>query len=176
MKDLKQKLIPLSLTGVILLLDQLSKSIISLTIKRGDIVEVIGDFFRLWHVRNPNILFGMGGDWPPVLKFILFTIGAILLLGVVFIIYFKSKEIIPEYRWPLAAILGGGLGNILDRIFTEGGVIDFLDFKFYGIFGFERWPTFNIADTSIVLGCITWLVILMKNEISSAKKLNGEVK
>jgi signal peptidase II len=54
--------------------------------------------------------------------------------------------------------VGGGLGNVIDRIFRSEGVVDFLSFKFYGLFGFERWPTFNVADSSVVV-CAVLLVI-----------------
>ena len=50
--------------------------------------------------------------------------------------------------------MGGGLGNYGDRIFRPQGVVDFLDFKFYGIFGMERWPTFNVADMTVVIAAI----------------------
>ena len=51
-------------------------------------------------------------------------------------------------------LVGGGLGNYVDRIFRPAGVVDFLDFKFYGIFGLERWPTFNVADMTVVISGI----------------------
>ncbi|HOX92234.1 MAG TPA: signal peptidase II, partial [Spirochaetales bacterium] len=51
----------------------------------------------------------------------------------------------------LAGIIGGGMGNILDRIFRADGVVDFLSVKFYGLFGLERWPTFNVADATVVV-------------------------
>ena len=51
----------------------------------------------------------------------------------------------------MAGILGGGIGNIIDRIFRPEGVVDFISVKFYGILGFDRWPTFNIADASVVV-------------------------
>ena len=104
MQNIKEKLIPLSLTAVIVIIDQISKYLISNSIKLNTSVEVIGDFFRLWHVRNPNIAFGIGRGLPPIVKLILFTIGGVILLGVVFYLYFTSKEIKKSYRWPFAAI------------------------------------------------------------------------
>ena len=49
-------------------------------------------------------------------------------------------------------------GNIIDRIFRPQGVVDFIDVKFFGIFGLERWPTFNVADASIVVCGIILIV------------------
>ena len=79
--------------------------------------------------------------------------------------FFFSKDVTRGQRWILAAILGGGLGNYLDRLFRSRGVIDFLDFKFYGIFGLERWPVFNLADSSVVVAGITLLVYFFVNGV-----------
>jgi signal peptidase II len=69
----------------------------------------------------------------------------------------------------LAAVLGGGLGNYVDRIFRRGEVVDFIDFKFYGIFGLQRWPTFNLADSTLVVGGILLLAsFLFTREKKSA--------
>jgi signal peptidase II len=51
-------------------------------------------------------------------------------------------------------MIGGGLGNYMDRIFRPEGVVDFLDFKFYGLLGMQRWPTFNLADMTLVVSAI----------------------
>ena len=72
-------------------------------------------------------------------------------------------------RWAVAGIIGGGMGNIIDRIFRPNGVVDYISVKFYGIFGMERWPTFNIADASVVVCCLYLLVTIIfikdKNEV-----------
>ena len=65
-------------------------------------------------------------------------------------------------------IVGGGFGNLIDRCFRTEGVVDFIDVKFYGIFGMERWPTFNIADAAVVvcgiLLIISFLLPFKKNK------------
>jgi signal peptidase II len=61
-------------------------------------------------------------------------------------------------RWVLCGIVGGGIGNVIDRIFRPEGVVDFVSVKFYGLFGLERWPTFNVADSSVVV-CAILLVV-----------------
>ena len=58
----------------------------------------------------------------------------------------------------MAGIIGGGFGNLIDRIFRPAGVVDFIDVRFYGIFGLERWPTFNVADASVVVAGILLIV------------------
>jgi signal peptidase II len=72
-------------------------------------------------------------------------------MGVLVVYYFKTDELSTVQRWALCGIVGGGLGNLIDRIWRPEGVIDFMSVKFYGLFGLERWPTFNVADSSIVV-------------------------
>ena len=57
-----------------------------------------------------------------------------------------------------AFIVGGGLGNQVDRIFRPEGVVDFVSFSMFGLFGFDRFPTFNVADMSITIGAIALLI------------------
>ena len=64
--------------------------------------------------------------------------------------YLKSAELTRAQRWFICGILGGGFGNLIDRFFRSEGVVDFIDVKFFGILGMERWPTFNAADSFIV--------------------------
>ena len=74
------------------------------------------------------------------------------------IVYFRNDEFSSLQRWAIAGIAGGGLGNLIDRFFRKEGVIDFIDVKFYGIFGMDRWPTFNVADAAVVLCGILLLI------------------
>ena len=86
----------------------------------------------------------------------------VLLLG-----YFLfGRDFSGAQRWLLAAILGGGLGNIVDRLFRRQAVIDFVDVKFYGLFGLERWPVFNLADATVVVAGIA----LMGSFLFSGKR------
>lgn len=66
-------------------------------------------------------------------------------------VYFRNKDFNQLQRWAIMGIVGGGLGNIMDRIFRSEGVVDFIDVKFYGLFGLQRWPTFNVADAAVVV-------------------------
>jgi signal peptidase II len=65
-------------------------------------------------------------------------------------------------------IIGGGIGNIIDRIFRTDGVVDFVSVKFYGLLGMDRWPTFNVADSSVVVCFLILLVTMLipKKEFS----------
>ena len=153
---------PLWLLFGVVAADQLLKAIIvakvPLFYETGYILEVWGDFFRIIHVRNLGIVFSIGNNLPLLIRKILFVMLPVIVLLFCFFTLYLSNSITKLQRWCFSAILGGGLGNIIDRLFRENGVVDFLDFRFYGLFGMERWPTFNIADSCIVIGGIMVIV------------------
>jgi len=181
MKFNKNRGMPLILTGVIVAVDQVIKAIIAafwpiiLTedgYRSRIIANVIGeDFLRITHVRNTAIAFSLGRDLPEALQPVLFIVLPLLVLGVLVWYYLRSNDFTGLQRWAVAGILGGGIGNLIDRIFRPDGVIDFIDFKFYGIFGFERWPTFNIADASVVVCCLLLFVSLIIIGIKKPKSI-----
>jgi signal peptidase II len=78
------------------------------------------------------------------------------------IYYLTTADFTWLQRWIIAGILGGGIGNIIDRIARSEGVVDFISVKFYGLFGLERWPTFNIADSSVVICCFILFFTVLK--------------
>ena len=82
----------------------------------------------------------------------------LVLVAAVIVFYFKSDEPNSLQRWALCGIVGGGLGNVIDRIFRADGVVDFISFKFYGLFGYDRFPTFNVADSSVVVSALILVI------------------
>lgn len=159
----KDKIAPFLLTGLIVLLDQGIKMIIVKTIPLYELVGKPIEVFEndlLWiiHVRNKAIAFSIGHNMPEAIRPGLFIVLPIIVLGFLLWYYFKTQEFSPFQRWFVAGIIGGGMGNIIDRIFRPDGVVDFISVKFYGLLGFERWPTFNIADASVVVCCIILLI------------------
>ncbi|MCL2764795.1 MAG: signal peptidase II [Treponema sp.] len=163
MKELiKEKIMPLSLTAFIILADQITKAIIvNIQPGYGLIKDVFNNgFLWIFHVRNKAIAFSIGENLPEFIKPVLFIIVPILVLSFLMWYYFKSGEFTLLQRWATAGIIGGGLGNIIDRIFRPDGVVDFISVKFYGFLGFERWPTFNVADSTVVVCCILLLITM----------------
>ncbi len=158
MLNIKEKLLPLTLTFLVILLDQVSKMIVVAMLPFARPVEVLGDFLRLTYVKNPAIAFSLGRDLPPGFRTIIFLVLPLSVLAILLYFFFASLDFSRGQRWILAAIMGGGVGNFLDRLFRSGGVVDFVDIKFYGIFGLERWPTFNIADSTVVVAGILLLL------------------
>lgn len=158
-KDIKSKLLPLILTVVVIVLDQISKVLVCRFIPVNTIgAQFFGDFLRIIHVRNPGVAFSFGAGWSDALRRVAFSVIPVIVLGIVLSVYFKNDEFTKLQRWSICGIVGGGLGNIIDRILRPAGVVDFIDVKFYGLFGLERWPTFNIADSAVVV-CGIMLVL-----------------
>ena len=150
------KAIPLLLTIAVVIADQLSKAWIVANIAENSVgFRFLGDFLAIVHVRNTAIAFSMGIGFPTLVKLVGFIFLPIILLIGVSVLYFSKKvEFTCLQRWALALFLGGGVGNLIDRIFRSFRVVDFISVKVYGFLGFERWPTWNIADASLVVSGI----------------------
>jgi signal peptidase II len=131
-----------------LAIDQLTKHWIVARFSYGEQAVVIPDFFNLTHVRNPGGAFSFLATMSEDLRQTFF-LGTGLLAIVLLLAFFRRLE---PGEWLSAAaiggVLGGAIGNLTDRL-LYGEVIDFLDFRLIG--GYV-WPTFNMADSWIVVG------------------------
>ena len=153
------------LAALIIVLDQLAKLLVVRYVAINTVgVNYLGDFFWIVHTRNLGIAFSIGNSLPPGMRRILFILIPVLVMVFVSIYYFRALDLTGGMRWTMAGILGGGIGNIIDRIARPQGVVDFLSFKFYGIFGLSRWPAFNVADMSVVVSGILLVVLFMLQE------------
>ena len=166
-KNIKSKLLPLILTVVVIVLDQITKALVCRYIPVNTIgTQFLGDFLRIIHVRNPGVAFSFGARWPDAMRRLAFSVIPIIVLAIVFGVYFRNNDFTKLQRWAICGVIGGGFGNIIDRIFRPAGVVDFIDVKFYGLFGLERWPTFNVADSAVVvcgiLLVVSFLIAIIK--------------
>ena len=162
--SIKSKAAPFSLSAFIILADQLVKNFIVTHWPR--IGSFITDVFNndiLWiiHVRNKAVAFSLGHNLPERFRPLVFIVLPLAVLVFLVAYYFKTDELNGPQRWALAGILGGGIGNIIDRIFRPDGVVDFISVKFYGILGYDRWPTFNIADAGVVISVFLFLFTII---------------
>ena len=128
---------------------------------------IFGDFLRLTYIENPGMAFGI--DIGGKLFFSIFSILASI--GIIYYLFKVRNESLP-FRLSLAMILGGAVGNLIDRVFYGvifndaplfyGKVVDFIDADFFNInlFGYHmnRWPVFNIADASVTCGVLFLLL------------------
>lgn len=171
----KKKLLPFILTGLVVLVDQITKAIIVALIPIYTVgANIFGDLLRIVHVANTGVAFSLGDSMPLAIRRILFAIIPLIVIVLVIVVYFRNDEFNSVQRWSICGIIGGGIGNIIDRFFRAEGVVDFIDVKFFGIFGLERWPTFNVADAAVVV-CgiiliVSFLITICKEKKDSANE------
>lgn len=135
---------------LIFLLDQVSKYLVATTFRVGESRALVPGLLHLTYVRNTGGAFGLLKGWVPLL--IVISLVAII---VIVRIAVMRQAVSPRQRigqYAVAAILGGALGNLVDRLHL-GYVVDFLDFRV--------WPVFNIADTAITVGVVLLIVELL---------------
>lgn len=139
---LKPLLILIATAAVVFLADQLTKALVVANVGTGEQIELLGGFVQIWNVRNRGAAFSLFQG-----EIALFLVVTVLALAM--IVYFH-RSLRDRSLWLqvlLGVILGGTLGNLVDRL-RLGYVTDFVS---VGI-GDLRWPTFNVADSSIVVG------------------------
>ena len=112
----------------------------------------------------------MGDSFPLLARRILFIALPLMVMVFVVVYYFRGKDLTTGMRWVMAGILGGGIGNLIDRIGRPEGVVDFFSVKFYGIFGMERFPAFNVADSCITVSGILLIVLFIIQEIQNREQ------
>jgi len=134
----------------VIFLDQLSKYLAIKLLQLNTPVSLIKNFLYLTLVHNRGAAFGLFKN--QLLIFVLISIFAIVLI----LFYLKAKKNSLLSRLALSMILGGAIGNLIDRL-RFGYVIDFLDFRV--------WPVFNLADSAITIAALflTWELLLKKN-------------
>ena len=168
----------LYVTGFIVLLDQAAKLFIKgfdipflhlyhLGIPLGASYPIFGDFLRITFIENPGMAFGIdvGG------KLFLTVFSIVASIGI-FVYLFKIRQEALIIRLALALILGGAIGNLIDRVFYGvifgegsffyGKVVDFIDVDFFNIdflgYHINRFPVFNVADSSVSIGVVMLLL------------------
>jgi len=146
-KPLRIYLLSLSIVSLVALIDQLAKSYIVKSLRLYESTVIIQHFFNLTYTRNPGAAFGLLADQDGTFRsvfFLLISVGALIFL-VYFFIKTPSEDTLTLVAPSL--ILGGAIGNFLDRV-QRGEVVDFLDF-YVGRF---HWWIFNLADSAITVG------------------------
>ena len=174
-KELKAKLWPISLALLVILLDQITKILVIKNIPLYTIgASFFGDFLRIIHVANTGVAFSVGATWSETARRFLFSLIPLIVIGIVVAIYFRNNSWTKLQRWAIMGIVGGGLGNLIDRFFRSEGVVDFIDVKFYGLFGMDRWPTFNVADSAVVVCGIMLIISFIVTSIRESKATKAE--
>ena len=136
-----------ALSLVVFLSDQVTKQLVEARIPFHSKTPVIRGWFDLTHTTNTGAAFGMFSDSPAPWKTALLIGVSVGLLGLVVFLLIRHRSLRWELGVGLSLLLGGALGNLLDRI-RFGHVVDFLDVHFRQ----HHWPTFNLADSAITIG------------------------
>jgi signal peptidase II len=158
---MKKKLTWLFLiSGIIIVLDQITKIQIYTHFQLGESVSVIKDLFNITYVRNFGAAFGFLAQTPPEFRDVFFLImPPVALITILLILKGVDSKDNPQIL-ALSSIFGGAIGNYIDRL-RFGYVIDFLDFHYKNQY---NYPAFNIADSAIVLGVGVLFLLMFLEE------------
>ncbi|HYW06657.1 MAG TPA: signal peptidase II [Longimicrobium sp.] len=151
-----------SIVGGVVLADQITKYIVERNMRLYDPIPVMGDFFRLTFIYNRGAAFGLNvGEWSRIVFMVLAMVAAVA-LGMMY----RSTPWRDRVRlFAIAGVTGGAVGNLIDRIRSSRGVVDFFDFGF----GDHRWPVFNIADIFVTCGALILAFSLWREEQHNGK-------
>jgi len=133
---------------LVVLLDQLTKFLIKQNFQLSQSIPLIKNILHFTYITNTGSAFGLFKGFN--LIFILFSI---IVIAVIFYYLKKIKENEKLLQFAVGLILGGTIGNLIDRIFY-GFVIDFIDFRI--------WPVFNIADSAVTISVVFLIILLWR--------------
>lgn len=156
------------LTFVIMLLavalDQISKYFVVSNMALYDSISVVPGFFRFTYIENKGAAFGMLADH----RWVFLVISTIAIVAFVFyIVKYRPKDLL--LRISAAFIVGGGIGNMIDRC-LRGSVVDFIDVEFIEFY------IFNVADMFVCVGCGLMMLYLLLAEVKEQRKKKAEGK
>ncbi len=156
---------------IVVFLDQLTKWITIKTLPMHSIVPIIDGFFNLVHIQNRGAAFGILNRSDIAWQFWLFLVATLVAMGVIFYLVRTSKHDTMLFC-SLGLILGGAVGNLIDRIRFRA-VVDFLDFYV----GNWHWPAFNVADIAICIGAgLTCIAMYRAEKALYEQKKHGSPK
>lgn len=139
----------LGLSAIIIIIDQFTKYLIKNYMSEKESISVIGNILRLTYIKNPGMAFGIQiGDR------LFYTIFASIACVIILVYLFRMRPENFGARFALALILGGAIGNLIDR-FASGEVVDFIDIRLI------HWPVFNFADIAVFIGIIILITIVI---------------
>ena len=171
----KQPILIAVTIALVVIFDQISKYIIKSTMYLHESIEFMGNFFKITYIENPGMAFGIqigSKFWFTFLSIVAATV------VLIYLIRLPNEKFL--FRFSLALIMGGAIGNLIDRLLA-GRVVDFLDVEFFDIslpavnflfinfpgYDLTRWPVFNIADSAVTCGMIliAWQILSQKSPL-----------
>ena len=149
-KNIKKYSVTLSVCMAALAADILTKYLVNTRIHLYERIDLIGSFVQLTKLYNKGGIFGILQGYQK-----LFLIFSIIVLCIMIALYIYEKNKTMLFSISMGLIFSGALGNILDRLIGRPGVVDFI---YIGVDRIYRWPAFNVADCSIVVGAVMLLI------------------
>ena len=146
----------ISIAALVAILDQAIKLLVLAKIPAYGSIVVIPGFFDLTHIYNTGGAFGFLAGKSSLFRHLFFLTASAIAMGMIVYLYLKTPREFLFLRSGLALILGGAVGNVIDRI-RLGKVVDFLDLYVKDL----HWPAFNIADSAITVGILIFIYHLL---------------
>lgn len=145
------------IVGAVLVVDIATKLVVQRTFRLAQQVELLGDWVRLTYIYNPGAAFGIYlGEYSRII----FLVLSLVALGALLAMYWVTPARDRVRLAAIALVCGGAVGNLIDRVRSPRGVVDFMDI---GI-GTTRWPVFNVADVAVTTGAILLALSLWREE------------
>ncbi len=152
---------PIIYSALAVAVDQITKAITRSRMDLYDSISIIGDFFRFTYVENSGIAFGINFQGGPIIFTILASVATVAVAWYLW----QSQMAHFIQRLGLSLILGGAVGNLLDR-YMFGSVVDFFHFSF----GQYSFPVFNVADSCVTIGMGLFIYASYRYDVEVQKK------
>ncbi len=136
------------------LIDQVIKNVLFWLLSFGSSVEVISNFFSLTMIQNTGAAFSILSS-----NTLFLIVVSIISLCLIYYFFIKDRDLVKVEEYLYGILIGGILGNLIDRI-VRGYVIDYLDFNVFGY----NFPVFNLADVCIMVSIVLIVIHLVKGE------------
>lgn len=154
---MKKNILAAIIIASVVILDIITKYLIVQHVSRYSRIDFLGGFIRFTLIYNDGGVFGILQGYKN-----LFLVVSIIVLILIIIYYILEKHKSTIFCITLALIIGGAIGNIIDRVIPgRPGVVDFISI---GVNDVYRWPSFNVADSVIVIGAFLLIIIFYKEE------------
>jgi len=157
----------LFVSGVLIVIDQYTKFMVSLHIPLNYSIKLVDGFFNLTHIRNSGVAFGLFASQQSEYKALMFISISIIAIMAILVIFHQTPKEKKIVQTGLILIFSGAIGNLIDRS-LHGEVIDFVDFFIEGY----HFPAFNIADSCITIGVALMVVDLFCGELLQKSSAN----
>lgn len=144
----RRPILPFAIAAAVFAFDRITKILVERSISFSDDIRIIPGFFDVVHSENRGVAFGIFDSSDFAWRTMLLILLSLIAVVWISVVLWRSRHMDATLSWACALVLGGAAGNLFDRAIS-GRVTDFL-LLYIGSF---QWPSFNVADSAIVIGC-----------------------